>query len=252
MQRVLRSLVALLFTFTASCVSQPVHEVRNLNLARINTSGLPIRTNNDIQFSEMIYSGSKLPLEDFFNGVMTGQFTNALKNLDVLYHPSNTDNEVLLELISHGIVPVFVSIKNRSQKDLPFDPQKFVLIDNRVAHTPISKKEIPDRITRFSTANATINVINVGAVVLLIAGILAVLVTTRANIPSNLGSGGSSGSGSNGELYELKGTTFITKIDYGKLILESTTLQPGETVQGLLFFQTKNQKPPMKPSLKLL
>ncbi len=250
MQRILRIFIALIFSFTGACVSKPVHEVKNLNLDKVNATGLPSRSVNDLQYSEMVYSTAKLPLEDFFNGVMTGQFIDALKNLDILYHPSNTDNDVLLELINHGIVPVFVSIQNKGSTAVQFNPQNFVLVDNSTNLSPISKAEIPNRITRFSATNAAKNVVNVGAVVVLMAAVLAVLVAARTSLPGTLTDTGM-GTGSNGELYELKGTTIITKVEYGKLILENTILQPGETVQGLLFFQTKNQKPPAKPQLQL-
>jgi hypothetical protein len=251
MNKWLKIFVAFIFSLTTSCVSKPLRENHTLNINRIDASSLPEKSTGSLQYSEQIYTTSKLPLEDFFNGVMTGQFVNALKNLDILYRPSNTDNEVLLELLGHGIVPVFIKVHNAGGNPMQFNPQQFSLVDNGVNHSSINKSELPDRITKFSTANAASNVINVGAVIILMTAVIAAMVAARSNLPGHISEGAFNSGGSSTELYELKGTTIITKIDYGSLILEPKVLQPKETVQGLVFFQTKNQKPPAKPVLKM-
>lgn len=249
-QKYLKFFTAVLFAFTTSCASKPSHTVKHLNLDKVDAGNLKAVNTGPFQFSHLIYTSSKLPLEDFFNGVSTGQFNAAFKNLDLLYHPSNTENELLLQLLNHGFVPVFVSVKNNGAADVPLAIKNFMLIDGQSILSPIAKSEVPSRITRFDASNAMTNAFNAGVIILAMAALLAIIITSGA-IPSggHFPSGGDSGSSE--DWYEPKATTIVTKVDYGRLLLEDQILKPNETARGLLLFQTKNKRPPANPKLQL-
>lgn len=253
---VLRIFISAMLAITSSCVAKQVRETESVSFEKIDTSKLPIKKTGTFEYSEFIYSTSKWPLENFISGIAAGRFDEAIKNLDITYRPSNVDSEMMLNLVRNGFIPVFVKIQNTGLIEAPLNLKDFVLIDSGSSLTPLKKQDLPNRTSHFSAGNVVDNAANLTGIVVFTALIVAVIFAAEPG-NYNIGGGGTdnmwfgAGDGKANSDNSLKSTTVITNISYGNALLTDRILKPGETIQGLLFFQTKNLKPPVKPKLEL-
>lgn len=251
----IKIMLSAILILTSSCSISQVRETETISFANVNTSKLQKKTSGDISYSEFIYSPSKWPLEDFISGLSSGRFDEAIRNLDISYRPSNVDNELMLNLIKNGFIPVYVEIQNNGASDVPLSLNEFTLTDGKEKMAPLKRSELPNRVSRFSPGNVAENATTLTGVVVFAALIVAVMAAAGPG-NYNLGAGGTDskwfGRGDGlADQGTLKSSTVITSINYGDALLADKVLKPGETAQGLLFFQTKNQRPPMHPQLQL-
>jgi hypothetical protein len=226
-----------------------VIETRTLNFKNI-TSNLKQKNEGPFQYADLIYTTSKLPLEDFFSGLLKGRFNEALSEIDITYHPSNIDNDLVERLVKNGITPVFLTVRNTTSAPVQLKLKNFTLKDRNEVLLPVSQNELPAKISRFSPQNMADNILSVTAGVLVVVAVIFVVIASghgasNIDMPANTFDGNDSG------LFSVKDTTVVTKIDYGKILLQDQILQPKQAAQGVIFFQTKTGRPPVRPILKL-
>ncbi len=254
-------LTALLLVFTqmlgSGCIHTSTTDYKTVELPTNAASSAQI--NNDWEIKSLIYLPSKLPLSDFFSRLANGEFANAFKRIDLNYKGSNSKNEALQKILDDGIVPVYVEIKNTSQKSKFIYEKSFALANGKDQILAIDEREVPKEIRRLNPKAVAADAFNFGVVVIGMAAILVALVAVSAGCPGcnlwdlgRVGSGGSSPSSSTGNNEIFNPVTKTTKIDYKSYLLSARKIEPGKSEKGLLFFRLKSQVGLQDYQLKIL
>lgn len=198
-----------------------------------------------LKIESLVYTPAKLPLEDFFARLSAGEFTQALREIDLRYQPSKTDNQALQELLAAGLVPVYVRVSNEGRKPVSYRESAFYLTDGASHYPPIASAELPHEFEHFSPVALGVNVYNTGVVVVGVAAMMCVLVLTKGPslggfvdpFDAPRGSRKRDDTGSNNQRSKIyNDTTKTTKVDYKDYLLTASTLPPNGSSKGLLFF----------------
>ena len=233
-------LCAVLF-LNAGCIHLPGAETKTV---APETSG-PFSLNENVQYriESLAYQPEKFPLDDFFSRLKKGEFIEAFTAIHLSYRPSNTQNQALRELIGAGYTPVFMKFSNKTEREMNFDESYFKLIAENQRYAALPVKSLPSEFSHFSFQSTAANIYNVTVVVvatLVLFVALAALKSPNSGNAENLFSDFGNGHASGNDSKILNDVTIETKIDYRDHLIKKTTLQPGETVQGLLFFKTNS------------
>ncbi len=227
-----RFFICISIALNLGCIHTKSHEFKSIELADENSrlSGL-LQTEN-IQVKSVIYTAEKFPLEDFFSQLLKGQFKESFKRANLAYKPSNTENEIMKNLLNRGLVPVYIVAMNTGKKEIKFSYEQFYLVSEGQRHQTFNPVMLPTQIREFSPAAVAANIHNV-MVVTTVTFMLGLLLS---GIPGNP----SFPNYSNGTKSEQKDifnrTQKITHVDYKNYVIKEKTLKPGEEVSGLLFF----------------
>ncbi|RZA26865.1 MAG: hypothetical protein EOP10_02155 [Proteobacteria bacterium] len=191
---------------------------------------------NSLRIEHLIYSPAKLPLEDFFERLLAGEFKTSFQRINLLYKPATSDDKVLHELLSEGLIPVYVRMTNNDDKPYHFTEADFALDDGTHRLKAIPAADLPKALQTLHLEAVGANIYNTGVVVLAVAGIMAVMVIAARGQVGSLGSGGDSGTAQPAtKIYnEITKTTYL---DYENYLLTAKAIASGESGQGLLFFK---------------
>lgn len=218
---------------SSGCIHTPDYETKNMELPRIQED-LSVKAFGDAKIRNAIYLPSKLPLADFFSRVRRGEFTTAFKKIDLNYRSSNTNDEVLENIIESGFIPVYVEIKNQGQIPLIFNEKNFTVVTDQKETKAFYAESLPQEFKKFNSSAAAANVINTGIVIVGFAAVLGAMIFIQNN-----SSGGESPHPPNtgNESQRIyNNITKTTHVDYKSYLISATTLKPGESKSGLLFF----------------
>jgi hypothetical protein len=202
------------------------------------------------KLQSLVYTESKLPLEEFFRRLTAGEFKKAFTSLDLRYRASNTDNKIMRELISDGFVPAYVRVQNISDKTQEISEKQFSITNGPIRAQAIQAEHIPREFKRINGKALAANVLNVGTVVVGMAALVGVLVLLKpSQFEPSAGSGAGVGSDSNTKVFNQ--THLTTEIDYRDLVIRKKTLAPGEMAEGLLIFLNFSREPIQEFRLEL-
>lgn len=235
LNNILKLFLVLVLAVNTSCIHTKSREYKNLYLDEKSKPN-QILNNEKIQVKSLIYSAEKYPLEDFFSQLMRGEFKKSFKKIRLSYKPSNTDNEILKNLLTSGLVPVYVQIKNTSNSDMKISYEEFTLASETQRYRSFNPAGLPSQIRQFLPSAVAANVYNVAVGVAVVLMVLLVL--------SQMRSGFSWPSGSSGSANEpvLNSTEKITTIDYNNYLIKEKLLKPGESAAGLIFFSLESMQ----------
>lgn len=234
-KKIFYSLLIATFVFNTSCIHTESVENKSIDLDK-NQTAFTVMAKENLQIEDLIYVEEKYPLGDFFHDLQSGKFNEAFHHADLKYHPSNSKNQILRELIHDGYIPAYVRIKNVGKTSMNISERNFFLTDKDLRITAISSANVPREFNRFNSEALAANIYNVTVVTTAVVGVVALLVATRANLGS-MGNGTSSGSSNS--LFDspvINDTQKTTHIDYRDYLIRLGDLMPGESTEGLLFF----------------
>lgn len=226
-----------------SCIHTPPYEVKHLEMKKENVFPGALSSKN-LEIKNIVYSEDKFPLSDFFEKLMAGEFNESFKQINLSYKPSNTKNEILQKLLSNGLIPVYVSIKNNSSTDVKVSFNQFNLANESEKFQALSPTYLPNKVKQFSPTAVAANIYNV--TIAITVGVMIALLLRGNGVP-NLGSGGKGSNYSNSE-NESKSdgifnkTEFTTHIYYENYVINEKIIKPDEVFYGLLFFKPENIK----------
>jgi len=236
--------VSLVASLLGSCIHTDERIDHDVGLADQQQHTLQRIKNGDLEFDHLIYTPSKLPLEDFFSRMMNGEFAEALKRIDLRYKPAESDNAAIQTLLDAGIVPVYVRVTNSGSKPMKFDPESLQLADDTDRFAAIAAKNLPRTFKQLNPKAVGANVANTVIVFAAAVGVMVVIAavvvaSSKGGVGGHVGNfgdipGGSS-SGSDSSIYNSVHQTVA--ISYQNLLLPAVELAPGATTKGLVFFR---------------
>lgn len=235
MQKLTCLILAVTFIFNSGCITTPSYEDKTLDLPK-TASGLSSQMAGSAKVDSLIYLPSKLPLETFFSKLKKGEFTQALKKVDLNYKPTNANNEALTQLIEHDFIPVYVEFTNTGTKTMTLREGHFWLTDGEHRFQAINSTELPLRFKKINGPAITANVINTSV---LVVGVAALLVAI-AVVSSNGGNSGGLSGLFGGDPFVMNDMYLTTRVDYKNYLISKKELAPGETKKGILFFSVKD------------
>lgn len=239
-------LISAVMFLNAGCIHLPSAETKTV--APETSGAFTLNETPQYLIESLVYQPEKFPLDDFFIRLKKGEFVEAFKAIHLSYRPSNTQNQALKELIAAGYTPVYVKFTNKTEREMSFDESYFRLIAAGERYAPLSVRSLPSEFSHFSFQSTAANVYNVTVVVVATVVLMVAIVGLAT-------AGGGGGGGNWGDLFSssnnggrsgrsenevLNDVTIETKIDYRDHLIKKTTLQPGEKVQGLLFFKVNS------------
>lgn len=237
--------------FNSGCIHTEKSYRERLSAESIGKSPDRSISSEKVQIKGLVYNESELPLSDFFRRLSEGEFKKAFQDLSLAYKPSNIYSSIVSEMISAGLVPVYVEIKNTGMEPLQISEKNFVLGHGKQRISPLAAREVPSAIEHFSPKAALANVYNTVVVTLVIITIMVILASLRINSWPNFGSSSSgSGSGSSSNSRVWNDTTVKKFIDYQDYLITSREIAPGESYRGLLFFEYRHAS--QKQELELI
>jgi hypothetical protein len=234
--KVYRFFLCFVFFLNTSCIHTASSETKSVEIEKTITDSVDILKVDNLQIRSKVYSDEKYPLSDFFNKLLRGDFKESFKKANLNYKPSNTKNEMLRNLLSSGLVPVYVSIKNTSSQNRTISYEQFSLSDDRETYQSLNPVNLPKQIRQFSPAAAASNVYNVTVV----ATVTLMLLVLIAYAPNGIQGGGGSGNFFDEPI--LNETQKTTRIDYKNYVIGKKTLAPNEELSGLLFFNLESMQ----------
>ncbi len=228
--KVSRFFLALCLAFNVSCIHTNSYESKPVISANEKPSYKAVLKNPKMRIKNLIYSDEKYPLEDFLSQLARGRFVHAFKKIRISYTPSNSDSEILKNLLNSGLVPVLVNVKNNSRAPLTISYDEFYLAGANGRYRSLNPERLPSHIRQFSPGAVAANVFNV-TVVVAVALMMVLLVAH------------SDGQILNADFSEekvLNPTEKVTHVDYQRFVIRKTTLAPGQEVTGLVFFSLES------------
>lgn len=238
-KNVILKFLSLIFILNSvACIHTESYEVKTIDSDSEKIKYTDSVSNKKLEIKSVIYSDDKFPLEEFFYELSMGRFKKSFKRARLSYKPSTTQNEILKNLLSSGLVPVYVSIKNVSLQEQKVQYSQFVLVeDENHKYSAFNPIMLPDQIKQFSPAAVTANVYNV-TLVTTTALLIAILL---AHSPGNLNIP-NSGGGLDSDFEIINKTEKTTRIDYRDYVIKSKTLKAQEEIRGLLFFNLESMQ----------
>lgn len=238
--------ISIILFFNTSCIHLNSTDQQSVDLKRSNSLNLEKFTFEKIEIDNLVYKQSEYPLEEFLRKLIAGDFNKVLNNIDFKYTPSNTDNEIILELIKEGLIPVYVSIKNTGSAPVKISEKNFSLSDGVIQLQALDLNNIPKSFERFNSKAILANTYNISVAIIGTVIVLAVLGIIFKGSLQLIGSGGRSSpsysSGGRGGADIINSTQKTTQIDYQNYLISERTLEPDEVFQGLLFFSSTSAR----------
>ena len=191
--------------------------------------GLTSRQFEDLTVGTMSYHPRVMPLETFFKKVMSGQFDDALRRLEVTYKPSNTDSEALKQVMKVGLMPVFLKIENSGRKPVDLSRLKIRAQIGDESVDVFPDKDLPQFFRETDLKAVGANIYNTTVVI----GVVAIY--TIAYIAATNGYNTFDFIRLDGQVYNDIHKT--TPIAYSNYLFTPATLAPGAVQQGLVFFR---------------
>lgn len=242
----MRMLLIVILFLNSSCIHLNATEYQTVAVEYSKAQHQETITFDKLQIENLVYTESVYPLEEFLSKLIAGDFKEVLDKIDLKYKPSNTDNKIILELIKEGLVPVYVNVKNNGPEPVKISEKNFYISDGVTQVPALSFENVPRSYKRFNSKAVVANTYNISVVVIGTVVALAVLgiIFRHGGFPSGIGSGGSSktrySSGGMGDNDKIINTTQkTTLIDYRNYLISEQTIEPNQSVQGLLFFRHK-------------
>ncbi|MEK6627059.1 MAG: hypothetical protein AABY53_00395 [Bdellovibrionota bacterium] len=231
----IKILICIVIIINTSCIHTNKHEVKKVELENGNHAFSKTLNYKNLQIKNIVYTESKFPLSEFFNKLMDGEFSESIKSVNFNLKLTNTTNQIMHDLLSNGIVPVHVSIKNVSDNEMTVYYKQFYLTNGNDTNETFSPKYLPNEFKKFSPPAVAANVFNF-TVVLTITFMIALLLSPLGHLPP----GSANSSKKSDSIYN--DTEKTVRIDYKHYVIDEKSLKPGEEVYGLLFFSLKRIK----------
>lgn len=235
-------LLSVTLTLTA-CIHTKSRELIYLDLGKadkLGSSAPATPTPSGLVISRLIYTQDKLPLEDFFRRLKNGEFREAIGDVN-LGESGNTDNRLLRYLLDHGLVPVYVRIRNDGSVPQRLSETDFYLDAGKQHVRAMARESVPREFEKFHTEALAANVINVTTTIIVGVAVVLVLASALGNchncgdLFNGIDGSGRGSAGSSDSM--INKTTFTTQIGYREHLLGPMLLEPGATVEGVLFFR---------------
>ena len=242
----MKFLLILIFILNSSCVHLNSTDYQAVDLESSKVSNQQTITFDKLQIENLVYTENVYPLEESLRKLVAGDFDEVLNNIDFKYKPSNTDNKIILELLKEGLVPVYVNVKNTGSEPAKISEKNFYISGGAEHVQAMNLKNVPRSFKRFNAKAIAVNAYNISVVVVGTVVALAMLgiIFKGGSFPSGIGSGGSSkgrysssGGGAQDKNTVINDTQITTKIDYRKYLISEQTIEPNQSIQGLLFFR---------------
>ena len=176
------------------------------------------------------------PLEASMKSLFAGDFTGVFDRLDLTFHSSTLDEDVLEELFDAGFLPVYARVTNVGNARRVFLPTSLALLaDGHTRLYAAHPEELPDRFSELDIGK-TVAVVAASAV-----AVLLIVLSARNN-------GGAARLGNAGvhimaearlPLPEGGGSTPLAAPPASDTrgLLTAGELAPGESAEGFLFFR---------------
>lgn len=224
-------LAALLAGCTKDVVRGPVDtrnysvDLERLGARRIVADGL--------EMDSVVLSPFQWPLEGSIKSLFQGDFVGIIENFDLSFRASRLRDDTLERLFDEGYVPVFLRVRNGGSEAARFIPSSLVVMaDKDTEFYPVRSDDLPARFKEIDWAQTGLGVVLAALVVVLIL----------ASAKEGRGGGGGilrapnanfavSGGGGRGRAYSS------TARPSTKGLLRESMLQPGEVLEGFVFFQ---------------
>lgn len=245
MNRTFCFLLSLVFLFnSASCVHVKESETIEPKISKSDESKTKIKLIPNGEIEYLVYSEAKYPLENFFNGLMAGEFTSIITRIDIEYKPSNHSNDAFEKMLKHGLRPVYIKLKNSSEENMTFRQEMFNLCNSSDCKKSILKRNVP-RVLSETNPNAYVaNAWNLTIVTTLI--VMAAVILTAAtggvgrsgSVPSFTGGGFGRSSNDTKVFNETEKTLFLK---FNDILIGDTVIPPKSEISGLIFFYTLDQ-----------
>jgi len=228
----IKLLVCISIILNSGCIHTNTYEVKKVELEKGSNTFAKTLFYKNLQIKNTVYSEGKFPLADFFDKLMAGEFNESIKYANLNFKPSNIKNELMHDLLSSGIVPVHVSIKNTGDKEIIVSHKQFYLTSGTDSSETFSPAYLPNEIKKFSPAAVAANVFNF-TIVLTLTFMIALLLSPLSLPPS----GPANSSKKSNPVFN--DTEKTVRIDYKNYIVNEVVLKPDEEAYGLLFFSLK-------------
>ncbi|MES2746621.1 MAG: hypothetical protein V4655_14405 [Bdellovibrionota bacterium] len=238
-KRIICSLLLFSMTLQSACIHTVSEERVSIEILALDKLGSTGASKDSLRIEHLVYTPSKLPLEDFFDRLMAGEFQESFRRINLLYTPATSDDKVLQNLLSVGMIPVYVRMENKDTRPYIFNEGDFTLDDGAQRLKAIPAAQLPKALKKFHVGAVGANIYNTGVVVLVVAGIMAVMAIAARGQVGNIPTGNSLVN-SEPETRIYNATTKTTHLDYKNYLLTARTIAPGESGQGLLFFRAGN------------
>lgn len=235
----MRFLICITLIFNTSCIHTKSNEIKQVELEKEKNTFTNTLLLKNLEIKSIVYSETKFPLSDFFNRLMEGEFKESIKQANLNFKPSNTENEIMHDLLGNGIVPAHVFIKNVSNNEIKLSFKQFYLSNGNERHVAFNPDYLPNEIKQFSPTAVAANVYNF-TVVVTITFMIALLLSPISHYSS-----GPYGGGYHKKKDDIFNETDKTiRIDYKNYVISEKILRPGEETNGLIFFNLKKLKNP--------
>lgn len=189
----------------------------------------------------------KLQLHESDKAVGSPQVLNELEVRSQIVSP-NTHSKLLKELMSQGLTPVYVKVHNNSSEPIRIEEKDFILVRGATLEMePIANEGLPRAVHRFNPVAVAANVHNVTVTVLGIFVIAAAIVAVPANGSPDLRFYPTG----HENMTVINSTTKTIYLSYQDGLLTSQVIAPGQSVEGLLFFENLKRVPTNEWSLSL-
>lgn len=225
--------MTILFPSQSACIHTEARARAGVNIENADEAPLTMLKSEKLEIEHIIYTPSKLPLEDFFSHLTAGELKAAFSRIDLSYQSAKVDDKVLQELMEDGFIPVYVRIQNSGKKPVKIAETEFVLTNGAYKYPAIAVKDLPHTIKRFNPAAAGANIYNAGVVVVTAAVVVGLMYAASkggGNVPFPR----LTGNQADGRVFnEMEKTT---DIDYRDYLLKASELTPDGSTRGLLFF----------------
>ncbi|RZA23600.1 MAG: hypothetical protein EOP10_12285 [Proteobacteria bacterium] len=100
-------------TLQSACIHTVSEERVSIEILALDKLGSTGASKDSLRIEHLVYTPSKLPLEDFFDRLMAGEFQESFRRINLLYTPATSDDKVLQNLLSVGMIPVYVRMENK-------------------------------------------------------------------------------------------------------------------------------------------
>ncbi len=218
------------FALTNGCIHTKPREIKIVqtlphdHFSRIET--------DCAQIQYFVFRPSKLPMNDFFFHLRKGDYNQAFHQLDLRYKSAIFSDEALNELVSAGLIPVYVNIQNQGLSDLQISESLFALDSSGMVHSALPIESLPQEFKHFSPGAVAANVYNTSLVVLAYAALLAAEVMSSSS--TGLYFPDSSAFPAHGSIFNEINP--VTQVNYQNYLIHQTVLKPGQEAKGLLFY----------------
>lgn len=245
-KRLISLTLAASLLFHTSCIHTDSTEKLSIEVLEIKKVNRQIPSTNKLRIEHLVYSPSKLPLEDFFERAMAGEFREAFKRINLSYKPATSDNKVLERLLDANIIPVYIRATNNEDKIEEMKVSDFTLDDGHLTLRAIHPDDLPTVLESYNVKALGANVYNTGVVLIAVAGIMtaALFLAYSGQSPfpafsEPFDSDDPQDDLSSGEPRKSRvfnETTKRSEIDYQHFLLKDRKLLPGKKARGLIFF----------------